>query len=237
MNAEKKPEKNIFISILGYVLYLLFLGAIALILIIDETRAGFEYATKKLPHIMGFVKFSILATSGELLSRKLITGKWQFRGIHIFTRAFVWGFIGLMIAYIFIIFPSGVKALIDKNMLPVIPVIDGNDILNKISTSFWISLFTNVFFGFQMMVFHRVTDTLIEEGRFWKRWRIAETWQSIDWKNIFGFVLPSIFWFWLPMHTLTFSLDDEYRVLMASALGIALGIILSVGKILSQKSN
>ncbi len=186
---------------------------------------------------MGFVKFYILATSGELLSRRLTTGKWQFRGIHILTRAFVWGFIGLMIAYIFTIFPSGVKALIEKNMLPVFPVIDGNDILNKISTSFWISLFTNVFFGFQMMVFHRVTDTLIEEDRFWKRWRIAETWQSIDWKNIFGFVLPSIFWFWLPMHTITFSLDDEYRVLMASALGIALGIILSVGKILSQKSN
>ncbi len=41
MSAEKKPEKNIFISILGYVLYLLFLGAIALILIIDETRAVF----------------------------------------------------------------------------------------------------------------------------------------------------------------------------------------------------
>jgi hypothetical protein len=66
---------------------------------------------------------------------------------------------------------------------------------------------------------------------------VVETWRKIDWKNIFGFVFPSLFWFWLPMHTITFSLPEDYRVLMAAALGIALGIILSIAKNLSKKDD
>ncbi len=215
---------------LGDIVYVLFLSAVAVFLIFDETRSMFITATHNLPHVMGFVKFSILATSGELLSRRMNTGKWSFKGIHILSRAFIWGVIGLMISYIFKIFGAGVNHLISIGMLPVFPKYMLNGWMTKISSAFWMSLFTNVFFGFEMMTFHRVTDTLIEEDRLWKKWKIVETWKSIDWNSIFGFVLPSIFWFWLPMHTITFSLPSEYQVLMAAALGIALGIILSIAK-------
>lgn len=221
---------------IGDLVYLLFLAGICVFLILDETRALFTSATTAVPQIMGFFKFAILATSGELLSRRITGGKWSFKGINILSRAFVWGIIGIMVSYVFPLFGTGVKKLIDSNMLPVIPVINGNSIFKTISTSFWISLLTNIIFGFEMMVFHRVTDTLINNQAFWKKWKIVEIWEQIDWKSIFGFVLPSIFWFWLPMHTITFSLPPEYRVLMASVLGIALGIILSFAKSTSKKN-
>ncbi len=217
---------------IGDFIYILFLACIGVFLVFDETRSLFVNATNSLPHIMGFVKFAILATSGELLTRRISSGKWHFTGFNIWSRAFIWGIIGLMVTYIFKIFGEGIGALTSLNMLPVFP--DG--ILNRISSAFWMSLFTNVFFGFEMMIFHRFTDTLIDEGRLWKKWNVVETWKKINWNNIFGFVFPSLFWFWLPMHTITFSLPQEFQVLMAAVLGIALGIILSIAKSLSKKN-
>ena len=35
--------------------------------------------------------------------------------------------------------------------------------------------------------------------------------------------------FWIPMHTVTFLLPAEYQVMMAAALSVALGVILSLG--------
>jgi hypothetical protein len=42
--------------------------------------------------------------------------------------------------------------------------------------------------------------------------------------------------FWIPAHTITFSLPPEYRVLMASFLSIALGGILAFAKRRSPKT-
>ncbi len=220
---------------IGDFVYILFLAGIGIFLAFDQTRALFTIATNTVPQLMGFFKFALLATSGELLSRRIKSGKWSFKGINILTRAFVWGIIGFMITYVFPLFSAGTIALVDKGLLPAFsdnfrPFGENFPLFRTITISFWTSLLTNIVFGFEMMIFHRLTDTLIEEGRFWKKWNVVETWKKIDWKSIFGFVLPSIFWFWLPMHTITFSLPKEYQVLMASALGIALGMILSIAK-------
>jgi hypothetical protein len=219
---------------IGDIVYFLYLSTIGAFLVFEPTRNAFEYATNLLPQIMGFFKFVILATSGELLLRRIKSGKWSFKGINIISRAFVWGIIGVLISYVFPIFSAGTKFIISSGKyLPVFS--ESLPLLNTISTSFWISLITNVFFGFGEMIFYSFADTLIDEGMFWKKWHFVYIWKKIDWDSMFGVVFPSIFWFWLPMHTITFSLPYEYQVLMAAALGIALGIILTFAKLSAKK--
>ena len=43
-------------------------------------------------------------------------------------------------------------------------------------------------------------------------------------------LLKTIPLFWIPAHTVTFMLPAEYQVIMAAALSIALGIMLSLKK-------
>jgi len=50
----------------------------------------------------------------------------------------------------------------------------------------------------------------------------------IDWKEFVSFIiLKTIPFFWIPAHTITFLLPAEYRVLVASLLSVALGVILA----------
>jgi hypothetical protein len=70
-----------------------------------------------------------------------------------------------------------------------------------------------VFFGPQMMYFHRVEDNLIL-----RRWSFAgiET------------ALKTLVWFWIPAHTVTFALPKEYQIGLAALWSVALGIILGL---------
>jgi hypothetical protein len=54
---------------------------------------------------------------------------------------------------------------------------------------------------------------------------------NVQWSFVFKRTIPL---FWIPAHTITFMLPDEYRVLFAAALGIALGVILAIA---SSKGN
>lgn len=199
---------------------------IGLFLYVDQTRALFKFSTTNYPVIMGFIKFFILATMGELLGRRLATKRWQIKGINIFQRALVWGLLGSLFTYIFPLYFAGVKGLISMGKIPLNFEGTTQVVLVALTTS----TIMNILFGFPMMIFHRLTDTLIDNNKLFSKWPLSETWESINWKNIFGFVLPTIFWFWIPGHTITFVLPPEYRILMASLLGIGLGVILSFAK-------
>jgi hypothetical protein len=59
---------------------------------------------------------------------------------------------------------------------------------------------------------------------------------KLDWKVQWNFIFKkTIPFFWIPAHTITFLLPPEFRVLFAALLGIALGIILSIGVLMSKK--
>lgn len=180
---------------------------------------------------MGFLKFSILASFGDILAKKIVTNSWSIKGFRLHERALVWGFIGVLCAFIFPLYSSGVDALISIRMLPVF----SEGFLNKLSVAFWKSFWINILFSFPLMTFHRITDTLIDQRLLFKKWDIVPVWNNIDWKNMWGFVAPSIFWFWLPAHTITFYLPSEFRILMASFLSICLGAILSFAKLKAVK--
>lgn len=200
--------------------WILLLGAVGALLAVPEGRAAFEAATRAHPYLLGVAKIALLGTMGELLGKRLGRGAWQLRGIRLGQRVLVWGFLGAVFAAVFPLFSFGVDGLLKAGLLPG----EGQ----ALATALWKSSFMNLVFAFPMMVFHRVTDGLIERGRLFARWPLVEVFVAIDWRTMFRVVGGACFWFWIPAHTVTFLLPPEYRVMSAALLAIALGFIMGV---------
>lgn len=207
----------------GDLLWGLGILAFAAFLIYPPTHGVFNAATASHPYLMGFTKFAILATMGELLARRIVVGKWE-KPSGLVYRALIWGLLGIAIVAIFGIFAGGVTGLVEKGMLP------GKG--NAIVTALWISAIMNTTFAPTMMGLHRFTDTFIDL-KFSRGGKISskDVVDAIDWNGYVSFVLfKTIPLFWIPAHTITFMLPPEYRVLMAAFLSIALGAILAFSK-------
>ncbi len=200
--------------------WLAILGAVVAFLALPDARAAFEEATRAHPYLLGMVKIAVLGTMGELLGKKIRTGRWQLRGIRLWQRALVWGVIGMVFAVVFPLFSFGVDGLLKAGLLPGAGV--------ALAAAFWKSFFMNTIFAFPMMVSHRISDTLIERGQLFSRWPLVEVFVGIEWKGMFRVVGAACLWFWVPAHTVTFLLPPEYRVLSAALLAIALGFIMGL---------
>jgi hypothetical protein len=208
------------------VVWLIIFVAIIVFLIDAGGREMFVFLTVQHPIMMGFVKFAVLATMGELLVKRIILRKWVFRGTYWYERSFVWGMLGILFTFVFPIYSAGIDALVLKGMLPVL----NSDTGCLISTALWKSTWMNILFAFPMMTFHRITDTLIDKRKLFSRWPFLNVWKGIDWDNMWIVVAPTILWFWIPAHTITFCLPAEFRIIMAAGLSVCLGAILAFAK-------
>ncbi|MFW5889117.1 MAG: hypothetical protein ACOCUD_01925 [Bacillota bacterium] len=209
---------------------------IILLFIIPLTRNFIEAKTNTFPYLMGFIKTAILATSGELLASRIVTKKYFAKKGYLL-RFFVWGFLGMVFVLMFNVYASGVSNSINKNLLPYF---NNNGFLFNIYQAFLISLIMNLTFAPAFMLLHRVTDNYIDiaKGKLRDVFKtpLSEVTNNINWKNYFEFVvLKTIPFFWIPAHTITFLLPENYRVLMAGILSIALGLILSLSKMISKR--
>ena len=207
----------------GDLIWGLILLAFPSFIILPGTHQIFMDFTSTHPYIGGFIKFSILATLGEMLAGRIIHG--DYKKPHGFWERFiVWGLIGMLITLMFQIFSSGVSSAMEKGLLPG----EGSRFLFAIYTS----TIMNMTFGPTFMAFHRYTDTLLDlRGENKKMPSSSEVLTAIDWKGFVSFVVfKTIPLFWLPAHTITFMLDPQYRVLLAAALSLALGVILAFAK-------
>lgn len=208
----------------GDILWILGLATFIAILIVPSTHEVFIKFTTTHPYIGGFIKFFILATMGELLAIRIVSGQWNIP-CGIAYRAIIWGFLGMVIVLIFNVFAVGVKGALMKGLLP------GGD--SNLAFAFFVSSIMNLTFAPTMMAFHRITDTYIDlkyEGNK-KQITISDVALKIDWNGFVSFVvLKTIPFFWIPAHTMTFLLPPEYRVLVAAILSIALGGILAFAK-------
>jgi hypothetical protein len=206
----------------------LFLGFCAM-LAIPSTREAFINFTSTYKLLGGFIKFSILATMGELLARRVDTGKWIFPSYFI-TRFMVWGLLGMLITMIFTIYSAGVIKLQSAGMLPF----DGVNL----AFAFFTAALMNLTFAPTFMYAHRISDTFLDmcnEGV--KDLNLTKVVQRIDTASFVTFVVvKTVPFFWIPAHTLTFLLPSEYRVLAAAMLSIALGLILTVAKKKNSKT-
>jgi hypothetical protein len=201
------------------------LVAFAVLLGVPATREAFVHATSAHPYLLGFAKFAVLATMGELLSIRIIDGAWN-RPRGVVLKAVTWGLIGMLIVLMFAVFAGGVAAAESTGVLP-----RGNGVASKFLTAFLISAIMNVTFAPVFMAAHRISDTYIDLRAGGTRPRLDDVLLAIDWKGFFKFVLlTTIPAFWIPAHTLTFLLPPNYRVLAAAFLSIALGTILSFAK-------
>lgn len=197
--------------------------AFCLVLAIPSTREVFITFTDTYKLIGGFSKFSILSTMGELLARRVGSGEWEFPS-YLFTRALVWGILGVLITMIFTIYATGVLELQAIGILPF----EGS----ALAFAFFTATLMNVTFGPTFMYSHRISDTYLDmrhEGV--KNITITKVVQRIDTASFVSFVVvKTVPFFWIPAHTLTFLLPSQYRVLAAAMLSIALGLILTVAK-------
>lgn len=202
-------------------LWLAALAGVVAVLAIPSGREAFEAATAAAPYPMGLAKIALLGTMGELLGGRVVAGGWV-RPVRLWQRVLVWGFLGLVFTAVFPLFSFGVDGLLGKGLLP------GQG--SALAAALWKSTFMNLLFGFPMMVFHRVTDTLVDRDRLFSRWPLVDVVAGIDWRNMLRVVGLACLWFWIPAHTVTFLLPPAYRVLSAALLAIVLGAILGFAK-------
>jgi hypothetical protein len=205
----------------GDFLWLAVLAAVTAFFIIPATNKVFVSLTAAHPYGMGFLKFAILATMGELLARRMGSGKWH-RPAGLVWRILIWGLIGVAITFMFSFFSLGAAAMIEKGLLPA-----GSGWLKKLLQAFYTSAIMNLTFGPVFMAAHRISDTYLDLHAQGNKPGMKAVLAAIDWLGFLDFVVgKTIPLWWIPAHTVTFLLPGEYRVLVAAYLSIVLGVIL-----------
>lgn len=166
-----------------------------------------EFVTS-FPIISAMLQFAILGTFGDLISLWIIEKKIfiPYKAATIILKMLEWALLAVMIKYAFIGFHGFVEKLVLLNYLPQS---DG------IGKSFTISLVMNLQFGPLLVIVHRLLENFVVE-----RTNPKTVWNNLD-KSLY-----SLLWFWLPAHTITFLLPQEYQIGLAAVWSLALGIIL-----------
>ena len=197
----------------------------ALFISLPQTRKLFETATRNYPYIMGFVKFAILSTMGELLAARVVFKKWVIiKGI--FPKMVVWGLLGVLIVLMFSVYSKGVEGAVGEGLLYT-----GSGQFNKLFSALYISSLMNLTFAPVFMASHRITDVYIDSRYSGNPLSFGRVIKEIDWDRFIKFVVAkTIPFFWIPAHTITFLLPDQYKVIFAASLSILLGLILSIAR-------
>lgn len=162
------------------------------------------------PLLSASIQFAILGTLGEVISFSFIKRKFAIPCSipQLLAKVLAWALLGIIIKYGFAGMKGFTKALLEHGLIPQI-------FATGLGWAFVVSVLTNLFFGPQMMFFHRLEDNLI----MWE-------------KNYNGLTKAwwTLIWFWIPAHTVTFSLPVAYQIGLAALWGMVLGIILGLHK-------
>lgn len=216
--------------------------------VFDDVFKFYETFNKEHPLYTSFIKFAILATVGECIGLRIKTGEFYYKGFGIIPRAIVWGFLGIIIQMVFVIFSAGTTVFFIKTLdfAWAADYMDKEKVTTmcfgyKLIIAFSVSVTMNLIFAPVMMTFHKITDTHITDNKgtikgFLTPIKYREIFNKLNWDVQWNFVFKkTIPFFWIPAHTITFMLQPEYRVLFAALLSIALGIILAVANQISKK--
>jgi hypothetical protein len=185
--------------------------------------------------VMSFIKFAVLATTGEVIGLRIRTGRYYYKGFGLVPRAVVWGFLGITIYMAFAIFAAGTPVLLEKvGFRDAASILHSDLSFRKVLVSFSIGTALNIFYAPVMMTFHKITDIhILTTGGtlrgFLTPIDFARIFREINWDVQWNFVFKrTIPLFWIPAQTITFLLPEEYRVLFAAFLGIVLGVLLAI---------
>jgi hypothetical protein len=197
-------------------------------LAIPFTREIFEKLSSDHPYLMGFVKFGLLATSGELIAIKMASGKFG-KPSYLIARIVIWGLIGVWITYMMKMFFIGSGAMMAAGLIPG-GNLNANGISYKLIRAFATAATMNLTFGPTFMAVHKCSDTYLAlRAQNSTGVSLSSVIDAIDWKRFVSFTLfKTVPFFWIPAHTLTFLLPTEYQVMLAALLSVALGVILNL---------
>lgn len=225
-------------------IFALFLAAVFLPFVFSETLYNFLFDPEtgfntKFPLLTSFIKFAILATSGELLGLRILTGKYFKPGFGIFPRAVVWGILGVAIKIAFVIFIAGTTFFAEKYLgfQNAKEIMHSALSIDKIIIAILISTFLNLFFAPVFMTFHKITDThiLFHEGKLKSLYtpiKMGEIIENLNWKIQWNFIIKkTIPLFWIPAQAINFCFPEQYQILNAAILGIVLGVILAIANL------
>ena len=162
------------------------------------------------PLLSAVVQFAVLGTLGETISASLRARRLALpcRGLELVGKVAAWGILGVVIKFGFTGMRGFARELLAHGFLP-------RFLAAGVGWGFAVSVLTNVFFGPQMMFFHRLEDHLI--ARKWNMAGLTTAWWTLV-------------WFWIPAHTVTFSLPVNYQIGLAAVWSLVLGIILGAAK-------
>ena len=205
-------------------------AVLAAVLIIPASREVFEKLSADHPYVMGFIKFALLATSGELIAIRMSSGKFA-KPAYLIARIVIWGVIGVWITYMMKIFFLGSGAMMAAGLLPG-GTLAADSFGYKLIRAFATAATMNLTFGPTFMAVHKCSDTYLAlREKNGKGVKLSEVIDAVDWKRFVSFtIFKTVPIFWIPAHTLTFLLPSEYQVMLAALLSVALGIILNFKK-------
>ena len=160
--------------------------------------------------LSAFIQFAILGLLGEFVGIWVARKKFSMPfGIkEIFLKMVAWGILGIIIKYAFTGFVAFSNGLIEHKLL-------GEIFKSKWLFAFITSSFMNVLFGPYMMFLHRAMDNFIMRTK--------------GYNGIEG-SLYTLIWFWIPAHTITFTLPVEFRIGLAALWSVVLGLIMGYFK-------
>ena len=201
----------------------------------DSVYNAYCTATQHHPLWMAFLKFGILATFGEMLGNRVKTGKYNYEGFGVAPKFVVWGLIGMWIAIAMSVFRLGMPAFLERYdaFSGISAAMSGPMSWMKLFGAFCISVAMNAFAPVFFTV-HKISDMHIAEngGKLSALLKPVEVKRHIcemDWGVQWGFVIKkTIPLFWIPAHTLTFCLPQDFQVLFAAFCGVILGLFLSI---------
>ena len=219
-----------------FIFFVCLLAFAAIFIFIPPVTNWYMQFNKEHGMIMSFLKFALLATLGEIIALRIRTGNYNEPGFGIVPRMIVWGFLGLAINIAFQIFSTGGPLFLAYLGLSNAPeAMKGGFSMIKLLDAFTISTTMNLTFAPVMMTLHKITDThIIKTGGtvsgLFSPIPFANIFRNMNWDVMWNFIFKkTIPFFWIPAHTITFLLPTEFRVLFAALLGIALGLLLSIG--------
>lgn len=157
------------------------------------------------PISSAMVQFAVLGTLGEAAAAWMRERRFfsPFTARVVLLKALGWSALAVCIKYAFAGFTAFVAGLSAKGLLP------GE--LGPFAFAFSVSLSMNLQFGPFLVITHRLIDNGIDGRRNWAGMDKA---------------LLSLLWFWVPAHTVTFMLPEDFRIGLAAVWSLALGIIL-----------
>jgi len=187
---------------------LIFIGVAALLLapffVFDTVYQTYNQLNAEHGMILSFVKFAILATTGEAIGLRIKTGQYNAKGFGLIPRAIVWGFLGLTIKMAFVIFATGMPNFLAYMGMPeAIEAMKGGFTITKLITAFCISASMNLIYAPVMMTLHKVTDTHITmfDGKvsgLLKPIQFGKIFSEMNWDIQWNFVFKkTIPFFWI----------------------------------------